>query len=198
VDGKLTFVVGDVSGKGVGAALFMARAKTMFHAIAAREPDLAEVLGAVNRGLCEENEQGMFVTLFAGVLVLATGELAYASAGHDPPVLVPGATPEPRFLEIDGGPVLGLIEASEYRALRTTLRSGDTLVLYTDGVSEALDEGGDFFTTDRLLEHLAKTPPGSSAEIARGVYDAVKSFAGQAPQSDDITVMAVRYTTKGG
>jgi phosphoserine phosphatase RsbU/P len=198
VDGKLTFVVGDVSGKGVGAALFMARAITMFHAIAAREPDLAEVLGAVNRGLCEENEQGMFVTLFAGALDLESGELWYASAGHDPPVLVPGAVAEPRFLEIDGGPVLGLIEASAYRAQRTILAPGDALVLYTDGVSEALDEEGDFFTTDRLLAHLAKTPPGSTAEIARGVYEAVKSFAGRAPQSDDITVMAVRYASKGG
>ena len=198
VDGKLTFVVGDVSGKGVGAALFMARAETMFHAIAVREPDLAEVLGAVNRGLCAENEQGMFVTLFAGVLDLATGELVYASAGHDAPALVPGATGAPRFLEVDGGPVLGLIEVSQYRAQSITLTSGDTLVLYTDGVSEALDEKGDFFTTDRLLEHLAKTPPGSTADVARGVYDAVKSFAGPAPQSDDITVMAVRYASKGG
>jgi sigma-B regulation protein RsbU (phosphoserine phosphatase) len=198
VDGKLTFVVGDVSGKGVGAALFMARAKTMFHAIASREPDLAEVLGAVNRGLCAENEQGMFVTLFAGVLDLATGELAYASAGHDAPVLVGGPGTKPRFLELDGGPVLGLIEVSQYRAQRTTLKSGDTLVLYTDGVSEALDEKGDFFTTDRLLEHLSKTPRGSTAEIGQGVYEAVKAFAGTAPQSDDITVMAVRYTPKGG
>ncbi len=197
VDGKLTFVVGDVSGKGVGAALFMARAKTMFHAIAAREPDLAEVLGDVNRGLCAENEQGMFVTLFAGVVDLATGELAYASAGHDAPVLVGVPGTEPRFLELDGGPVLGLIEVSQYPEQRTTLSSGDTLVLYTDGVSEALDEGGDFFTTDRLLQHLAKTPPGSTAEIARSVYEAVKAFAGRAPQSDDITVMAVRYTAKG-
>jgi sigma-B regulation protein RsbU (phosphoserine phosphatase) len=176
----------------------MARAKTMFHAIAAREPDLAEVLGAVNRGLCEDNEQGMFVTLFAGVLDLESGELSYASAGHDPPVLVSGAKTEPRFLDVDGGPVLGLIEASEYRAQRTTLTSGDALVLYTDGVSEALDEKGDFFTTDRLLEHLAKTSRGTTAELARGVYDAVKSFAGRAPQSDDITVMAVRHSPKRG
>jgi sigma-B regulation protein RsbU (phosphoserine phosphatase) len=197
VDGKLTFVVGDVSGKGVGAALFMARAKTMFHAIAAREPDLAEVLTAVNRGLCEENEQGMFVTLFAGVLELATGELSYASAGHDAPVLVAGPGTEPRFLNLDGGPVLGLIEMSAYRAQRTTLTSGDALVLYTDGVSEALDESGDFFTAERLQEHLAKTARGKNAELARSVYEAVKSFAGRAPQSDDITVMAVRYTAKG-
>jgi sigma-B regulation protein RsbU (phosphoserine phosphatase) len=195
-DGKLTFVVGDVSGKGVGAALFMARAKTMFHAIAAREPDLAEVLGAVNRGLCQENEQGMFVTLFAGVLDLATGELSYASAGHDAPVLVAGPGTEPRLLELDGGPVLGLIEVSEYRAQKAALTPGDALVLYTDGVSEALDEKGDFFTAYRLQQHLAKAAHQQDAELARSVYEAVKSFAGSAPQSDDITVMSVRYTAK--
>ncbi|HEY7699092.1 MAG TPA: SpoIIE family protein phosphatase, partial [Vicinamibacteria bacterium] len=193
LDGKLTFVVGDVSGKGVGAALFMARAKTMFHTIARREPDLAEVLRAVNRGLCEENEQGMFVTLFAGALDLETGGLSYASAGHDPPVVVSGAAAEPRQLDVDGGPVLGLIEASDYRAQRTTLAAGDSLVLFTDGVSEALDEKGDFFTIDRLRELLAKT---ANADLAQKVYEAVKAFAGEAPQSDDITVMAVRYTAK--
>jgi sigma-B regulation protein RsbU (phosphoserine phosphatase) len=193
-DGKLTFVVGDVSGKGVGAALFMARAKTLFRAIAAREPDPGEILRAVNRDLCEENEQGMFVTLFAGILDLATGELRYASAGHDPPVLLDGGGAAPRFLTVDGGPVLGLLEASEYRAQRMTLAPGEALVLYTDGVSEALDPNGEFFTTDRLLELLAKTSPGPAAGIARAVYEAVKAFAGSAPQSDDITVMAVRYT----
>jgi sigma-B regulation protein RsbU (phosphoserine phosphatase) len=193
LDGKLTFVVGDVSGKGVGAALFMARAKTMFHAIARRDPDLADVLAAVNRGLCEENEQGMFVTLFAGVLDLETGDLVYASAGHDPPVVISGLPAEPRFLEVDGGPVLGLLEASEYRAQRTTLKSGDALVLYTDGVSEALDEKGEFFTTDRLRDLLAKR---ANTDLAPSVYEAVKAFAGRAPQSDDITVMAVRFTAK--
>jgi sigma-B regulation protein RsbU (phosphoserine phosphatase) len=193
-DGKLTFVVGDVSGKGVGAALFMARAKTLFRAIAALEPDIAQVLREVNRDLCEENEHGMFVTLFAGVLEISTGELSYASAGHDPPVLLGPGGAEPRLLEVDGGPVLGLLEVSDYRAQKRTLAPGDALVLYTDGVSEALDEKGEFFTAARLLEHLAKNPSGPAAAIARGVYQAVKSFAGQAPQSDDITVMAVRYT----
>jgi sigma-B regulation protein RsbU (phosphoserine phosphatase) len=192
-DGRLTFVVGDVSGKGVGAALFMARAKTLFRAIAALEPDPAEVLRAVNRDLCEENEQGMFVTLFAGILELATGEITYASAGHDPPALLGVRDAAPRFLNVDGGPVLGLIEASEYRAQKTTLAPGEALVLYTDGVSEALDPNGEFFTAGRLLEHLAKNPPAPAAAVARGVYEAVKAFAGSAPQSDDITVMAVRY-----
>ncbi|HEY7817080.1 MAG TPA: PP2C family protein-serine/threonine phosphatase, partial [Vicinamibacteria bacterium] len=192
-DGRLTFVVGDVSGKGVGAALFMARAKTLFRAIAPLEPDLAAVLTAVNRDLCEENEQGMFVTLFAGVLELATGNLSYASAGHDAPVVLGTPGEPPRFLDVSGGPVLGLLEASRYTAQSTTLPRGAGLVLYTDGVSEALDPNGEFFTAARLLEDLARTPERSAASVARAVYDDVKSFAATAPQSDDITVLAVRY-----
>jgi sigma-B regulation protein RsbU (phosphoserine phosphatase) len=192
-DGKLTFVVGDVSGKGVGAALFMARAKTLFRAIALLEPDLAAVLSAVNRDLCQENEQGMFVTLFAGVLELGTGNLSYASAGHDAPVVLGASGEPPRFLDVSGGPVLGLLEASPYTAQSTTLPPGAGLVLYTDGVSEALDPQGEFFTAARLLEDLARTPERSAASVARAVYDDVKSFAATAPQSDDITVLAVRY-----
>jgi sigma-B regulation protein RsbU (phosphoserine phosphatase) len=192
-DGKLTFVVGDVSGKGVGAALFMARAKTLFRAIAPLEPDLAAVLTAVNRDLCEENEQGMFVTLFAGVLELASGNLWYASAGHDAPVVLGAPGEPPRFLDLSGGPVLGLLEASPYTAQSTTLPAGTGLVLYTDGVSEALDPNGEFFTAARLLEDLARIPERSAAGVARAVYDDVKSFAATAPQSDDITVLAIRY-----
>ena len=190
---KLVFVVGDVSGKGVAAALFMARAKTAFQAVAAREPDLGEVLRTVNRGLCEENEQGMFVTLFAGCLDTETGELTYASAGHDAPVLLPGGGNSSRFLELDGGPVLGLLEGSDYPLRRTRLLQQDTLVLYTDGVSEATDENGEFFTLERLVDTLAERPRGTTAEVADAVLEKVKAFAGQAPQSDDITVMAVRY-----
>jgi sigma-B regulation protein RsbU (phosphoserine phosphatase) len=193
LDGKLTFVVGDVSGKGVGAALFMARAKAMFHALASREPDLTEVLSAVNRGLCDQNEQGMYVTLFVGILDLATGSFTCASAGHDPPILVPGVDGEPRPLDVEGGPVLGLLKESPYAARAAKLSPGDALVLYTDGVSEALDGSGEFFTTERLLGVLAKTAHRGTEEVARTVYESVKAFAGKAPQSDDITVMAVRY-----
>jgi sigma-B regulation protein RsbU (phosphoserine phosphatase) len=189
---KMVFVVGDVSGKGVAAALFMARAKTAFQAVASREPDLGEVLRIVNRGLCEENEQGMFVTLFAGSLDAETGELTYASAGHDAPVLLPGGGGSPRFLELDGGPVLGLLEVSDYPLRRTRLLTNDTLVLYTDGVSEATDENGAFFSLERLVDVLAKSPGGTITEVTDTVLDKVKAFAGQAPQSDDITVMAVR------
>jgi sigma-B regulation protein RsbU (phosphoserine phosphatase) len=195
-DGKLTFLVGDVSGKGVGAALFMARAKSTLQAAAARGSDLGKVLSAVNRSLCSENEQGMFVTLFAGVLTLASGELEYASAGHDPPVFLPGAGGAPHPLEVDGGPVLGLLDVASYQAERTRLETGDALVLTTDGVSEALDVDGNFFTAEKLLQELSRSPRDPVGAIVDRVLATVKSFAGSAPQSDDITVMAVRYRTR--
>ena len=190
--GKLWFIVGDVSGKGVGAALFMARAKTMLRAVATPQVDLAEVLGTVNRGLCESNDQGMFVTLFAAVLDPATGDLAYGGAGHDPPVIVPRGDAKPRFMDVDGGPVLGLIDAAEYTEQHTKLERGDTVVVYTDGVPEALDSEGEFFTPERLIETLASVPKESTSAILEGLLGALREFVGDAPPSDDVTVMAVR------
>lgn len=195
LDGKLWFLVGDVSGKGVGAALFMARAATMLRAVADPQVDLADVLNTVNRGLCEHNEQGMFVTLFAGVLDPETGELVYGGAGHDPPAIVSGGTKPPRFMDLDGGPVLGLIDATEYQQQRIELERGDTVVVYTDGVTEALNEKGEFFTSERILETLSTVPKPSTSAVLGGLLDTLHSFVGQAPQSDDITVMAVRYST---
>lgn len=191
--GRLWFVVGDVSGKGVAAALFMARAKTMFRALASPHTDLAEVLTTVNRGLCEQNEQGMFVTLFAAALDPTNGELSYGAAGHDPPVLLPGRGGTPRFLDVDGGPVLGLIDATKYAEQRTTLERGDMVVVYTDGVTEALNLQGEFFTSERMVITLETVSQESTSAVAGGLLDALRGFVGEAPQSDDITVMAVRY-----
>jgi sigma-B regulation protein RsbU (phosphoserine phosphatase) len=193
--GKIWFIVGDVSGKGVGAALFMARAKTMIRAVAHPKIDLADVLNLVNRGLCEQNEQGMFVTLFAGVLDPVSGELTYGGAGHDPPAIVSGTNQEPRFMDVDGGPVLGLIAATEYKEQRAQLERGDTVVVYTDGVTEGLNEKGEFFTAGRILSTLATVPKQSTSAILGALLDALHGFVGKAPQSDDITVMAVRYST---
>jgi sigma-B regulation protein RsbU (phosphoserine phosphatase) len=193
-DGRLYFIVGDVSGKGVPAALFMARTKTLFETISVRENDVGAALTEVNRNLCKENDAGMFVTVVAGVLDLASGELACAAGGHDPPALIPGSGEPPRFVEIDGGAVLGLLDLGDFPTNHYTLEPGDTVVLYTDGVPEALNEKEDFFTGERLLEVLSRLGPSGAAQISVTVMTAVKDFAGNARQSDDITVMAIRYT----
>jgi sigma-B regulation protein RsbU (phosphoserine phosphatase) len=188
---RVFFLAGDVSGKGVGAALFMARAKAVFEAVAAREADPGAVLDAVNRGLCRENEAGMYVTAVAGDLDLATGELAFAIAGHDPPVLVP-ADSAPVQLTAEGGRVLGLIEVSDFPVNRVVLKPGDAIVLFTDGVSEAQDAAGGFFGIDRIVTTVASRRLAAAPALTAGLLEAVRSFAGEAPQSDDITILTLR------
>jgi sigma-B regulation protein RsbU (phosphoserine phosphatase) len=190
--GRVFFLVGDVSGKGIPAALFMARTKTVFEAMAAREGDPGRVLDRVNRSLCRDNDAGMFVTAVLGVLELASGEVTFASAGHDPPVLVP-ASGDVHLVPGEGGRVLGLIEASDFPVNRLRLGPGDALVLYTDGVSEAQDRRGGFFGSERLVSAAASLRGAPPATLTAGVLGAVRAFAGDAPQSDDITILTLRY-----
>jgi sigma-B regulation protein RsbU (phosphoserine phosphatase) len=191
VDRKLWFMVGDVSGKGVGAALFMARAMTMLRAAAGPAAGPKEILSKVNRGLCHQNNGATFVSLFAAVLDLTTGSLIHASAGHDPPVIISGI--DSRFLRTEGGPVLGLIEEAEYVEEKTNLNPGDTLVVYTDGVTEAMDLDSRLFSGERILESVRVNGSRSSSDVLDSLLASVRAFAGDAPQSDDITVMVVQY-----
>jgi phosphoserine phosphatase RsbU/P len=196
--GKLYFLVGDVSGKGVPAALFMVRAKTLFATVARHESDLSRVLVEVNRGLCADNETAMFATLFAGMVDLDTGELRCAVGGHEPPILIPASGEAARIISVDGGPALGLHPEAAFPTISYALRPGDAIVLYTDGVTEAQAEQGEFFTGERLLELLSRTHTVSAAAIADQVLGAVRAFAGKAAQSDDITVLALRYRPLSG
>ncbi len=188
---RVFFLVGDVSGKGIPAALFMARTKTLFEAVAAHEADPGAIFAAANHHLCAENEAGMYVTAVCGSLDPASGELVYAVAGHEPPVLVPAAG-EIRPLEAEGGRVLGLIDGSEYPVNRIRLEPGDAIVAYTDGVSEAADPAGVFFERDRLLTTLARHRREPAAGVTAAVLEAVRAFAGGAAQSDDITLLTLR------
>jgi sigma-B regulation protein RsbU (phosphoserine phosphatase) len=189
---QVFFLVGDVSGKGVPAALFMARTKTLFEALATRDVDPGVILAAANHNLCAENDAGMFVTAVCGVLDVATGELAFALAGHDPPVLVP-AEGEPGPLQVEGGRVLGLIEGSDYPVNRLRLGHRDAVVMFTDGVSEAQNVDGGFFELERIVETVRRTRQEDAVDITDGLLQAVRNFAGEAPQSDDITLMTLRH-----
>jgi sigma-B regulation protein RsbU (phosphoserine phosphatase) len=194
---RVFFLVGDVSGKGVPAALFMARTKTIFEAVGAREADPGAVLAAVNHNLCAENEAGMFVTAVCGVLELESGEITFALAGHDPPVLVPGeGDPEP--LQAEGGRVLGLIEGSDYPVNRLRLAAGEAVLLYTDGVSEAQDTADGFFGIERVVESVRRHRHEDTHALGERLLAAVRAFAGEAPQSDDITLMVLRYQPAAG
>jgi sigma-B regulation protein RsbU (phosphoserine phosphatase) len=192
---KVSFLVGDVSGKGVPAALFMARTKTLFEAIGSREEDPGAILAAANHNLCTENEAGMFVTCVCGVLDVGNGDLAFALAGHEPPVLAPAEGPVSP-LAAEGGRVLGLIEESDYPVNRRRLGDRDALVLYTDGVSEAQDPGGDFFGVERIVDVIERHRQDDASAITGGLLEAVRGFSASALQYDDITLMTLRYLAR--
>jgi phosphoserine phosphatase RsbU/P len=191
-DGRLLFLVGDVSGKGVPAALFMAVTKTLIKGIAEQESDPAQILTKVNRELCVDNESMLFVTLFLAILDTATGELSFSNAGHNPPARIDpeGAA---SWLSLPRGVFLGIMEEAVYRTATTTLVPGETLVAYTDGVTEAMDPAQRLFGSARLLDLLAERSDLAPEAMDAAVMDAVRAFAGDAPQADDITVLALRF-----
>ncbi|KFN49042.1 SpoIIE family protein phosphatase [Arenimonas composti] len=188
--GALWFVAGDVSDKGVPAALFMARTMTVLE-VATRISDCpTKALSVAARHLVEGNDTCMFATAICGRLALATGDLQLASAGHEPPVRL-HADGHREWLQLPGGPVLGIEEDGEFVAWEGRLQPGDTLLVYTDGVTEAFDAGDQAFGEARLLDALAA---GRHAdEQCAAVVAAVHAFAAGAPQSDDITVLAIRF-----
>jgi len=188
----LFFSIGDVSGKGVPAALFMAAAKTLMKGTANREMTPAEVLSKVNHELCRENDSMMFVTVFCGILNFRTGEMRYSNAGHNPPlVLRPGRPPE--WLPLPDGFLLGVREESVYETRQILLAPGDMLLLYTDGVTEAMNSDRLFYEERRLIRvaegHGQESPEGLVREVLRSVRD----FADSEPQSDDITMLALSF-----
>ena len=188
-DGKLYFSIGDVSGKGIPAAMVMSVVLNLLRNVSAREEDPARMMGELNRTACRNNESGMFVTLFLGVLDLSTGILRYCNAGHDHPVLVRDSAEElPALANVP----VGVFDDVEYRAQETVLAPGTTLFLYTDGVTEAKDVSRQQYGRNRLFATLSACSRKPDA-LVRAVEDSVRSFAGKAEQSDDITMLAVRY-----
>jgi sigma-B regulation protein RsbU (phosphoserine phosphatase) len=191
----ICFVIADVSGKGIPASLFMAVTKTLIKAEATTRTTPGEILAKVNGELCQENDMGMFVTIFCGILSINTGEIAYANAGHNPPVLL-RKKEEASFLQSQGGLLAGIMEDVEYGVETITLEPGESLFLYTDGVTEAMNGNNELFTDERLRDTLEGLKEQSIKEMVRGVSAEVARFVKGAPQSDDITMMAVLFKGK--
>ncbi len=187
----LAFVVGDVSGKGVPAALFMAVSRTLLRATAQHERSPGECLTYMNATLTEQNVSGMFVTLFYGVLDTGTGEIRFANAGHNPPYLL-SADGSIRTLREKSGPILGCLEGMIYKTRTCKIRRGEGLVLYTDGVTEALDKNRNFFEEQRLEQFLQEHAADSAEQLVAGLQGTVQAFSTGMPQADDITVLALR------
>lgn len=190
---RLYVAVGDVSGKGMPAALFMVRALTVLRMCLLREPNPAAILPAVNRLLCEANEECMFVSLAVGLLDTRTGKLIYLNGGHNPPLL---ATRHGPFEVWDPpkGMLMGINPQAEFRSAELTLGEGDTLVLYTDGVSEAENAEGLQFGLDRMRVALSQAgPPYAVTSVTASLEQALTEFTGGVPQGDDITLLTLQY-----
>jgi len=193
VDDAVYFLVGDVSGKGVPAALFMSITRAAFRFVGSLEQSMADVMRRVNNCLCDGNRNEMFVTIFAGRLDLKTGELSYCNAGHNPIVVI-SPEGEASYLHAKSNLVAGLFENFPYEDEKMQLEPGTRLVLYTDGVTEAEREDHGQYGEDRLLEWAGNLNPEVSSEAAAvDLYASVRHFTQGAVQNDDITVLSLLY-----
>ena len=186
---RLWFIVADVAGKGVGAALYMAVAKALFRACAHGGVSLVEVAGRLNREIARDNETMLFVTAMFGTLSLATGEVEIVDAGHNPAVVIAGGG-LPHQPAIPKSVALGVVEDFEFTAGHFRLPSGGTLLLYTDGVTDARNAAGEMFGVDRLQTALANRSNGP-AGLVSSVAAAVDAFVAGAPPEDDVTLLAL-------
>ena len=190
-DGRIGLAVADVWDKGVPAAMFMMSSRTLLKRAAKSASGPGEALTEVNRLLRYENESMMFVSILYGIYDPNSGELVYASGGHDPPVLI-HADGNSDVLSTTTGVALGVEEGLEYGVSSVTLNPSETLILYSDGVTNAMNEVGEKFGLHRLQEALAAVSSWEPEEITRAVFDSVREFEGDAPQSDDITCLTLR------
>lgn len=190
-DKRLGVVIADVSGKGVPAAIFMAVSRSLLKATALASVSPSACLEHVNRLLCPDNESAMFVTVFYGILHTETGELEFSNGGHNVPYvigddrLVPVGTP--------AGMALGVLDDVRYQTSRMTLNPGETLVLYTDGVTEAMDGQGRLFSTPRLEQTLRRLADQRPVHLLTQLVEDVQVFSSGAVQADDITLLALQY-----
>ena len=187
---KVGLAVADVSGKGVPAALFMMASRTLLKGTAIGLGEPGKVLAEVNQLLYEDNEAMMFVTLLYAVYDPETRTLTYANGGHCLPVLVHSDGAH-TVLPPTNGIALGIMDGAEFEQATVSCSPGDTIIFYSDGVTEAFNDQGEEFGLDRLLA-IFNVPPGDCRETIEVIFDTVTDFAGDAPQFDDITCLALR------
>ena len=195
---KIGFTVGDVSGKGFPASLFMAVSRTVLRVAAGKGLAPHECLMEVNRFLCEDKSTALFLTCFYGIIDLATGTLDYSSAAHNPPYVVRANSNQVETLDASGGLPLALFGTAEYQTASLTLEPGDTIVVFTDGISEAMNANFDQYEEERVVALLQQqTSSVTVQQVVERVIAGAHAFADGAPQSDDMTVLGVRYLGKG-
>jgi len=194
-DRHIFLFIGDVSGKGMPAALFMAVTRTFLKAICRVESNPAVILRRLNNGLVESNESNMFVTLFCVLIDLRSGECKYSNGGHNPPFVV-RAGGNVTSLPLTGGSPVGIMTQMDFGEGSFLLKPGDTLFLYTDGVTEAMNRDGDLFGENRAIEELRREQGAGCAQLVKSVREKMRDYAAGAEQSDDITMLAFRFFGK--
>ncbi|MBF0316885.1 MAG: SpoIIE family protein phosphatase [Nitrospirae bacterium] len=190
-DSHLCIAIGDVSDKGVHAALIMSAAKITLRALAKvyKSPEI--ILEALNKELCAQNS-GMFVTFFLGIMDIRTGELAFSNAGHNPPYLLYDSA-EPKEMLIDTGFPLGVMDDFKYLKEVVSLKKGNGIFIYTDGVTDARDVKQQSFTAHTLVPLLSTNRNDSANRLVDRIVDTLKTFIGEAPQFDDIAMLVLKY-----
>jgi serine phosphatase RsbU (regulator of sigma subunit) len=189
-DGRVSLALGDVSGKGMPASLLMAELHARVQVLAEDPGDLGGFMVRLNKATCAKCPSNRFITFFFCTLNPATGDLAFANAGHNPPIIV-RASGEAEMLE-GGGPVLGIVAMAPYQQMKTHLDRGDMLVLYSDGVTEANNLNYDEFDEERFIEVLKANRTRPAGEIVDAVTRALAEFTAGAPQADDITLVVAK------
>ena len=190
-DDCIGLAIADVSGKGVPAALFMMSSRTLLKGSAIGMQEAGQVLTEVNNLICEDETNGMFVTMLYAVYNPRTGEFTYASGGHDPPLVVhPDGTSD--LLPLTGGLALGVLAGFEYGEHTVTIAPGDTVCLYTDGVTEATNLDGQLLGIEGVQQYFTTAPPGNAELASEEIMKVVFEFTGEAPQFDDVTCLTLR------
>lgn len=190
-DEKLYFIIGDVSGKGVPASLVMSVTCRLFRTMAMHVKSPEKIMASLNDTLTENNESNMFCTAFVGILDLNTGRLEYCNAGHNAPVLMDLSGV--KYMDVEPNLALGLFEGFPYRAQSCTLEKGNTIFLYTDGVTEAENISKELYSDGHLLEVLGKNNGGEPVQITGVIVNDIERYSQGAEQSDDITILCLKY-----
>ena len=197
-ENHLYLAIGDVSGKGVPASLMMAVGKTLLKTTMQTVRIPSRAMTQVNQELAEDNETCMFITMFCGILNLKTGDFIYANAGHNPPFLARASGAIERLYDSPPSPALGAFPGITYQDRSIRLQTGDLLVLYTDGITEAMNPADVMFEEDGLLDHIRRESLQNAKLFIKTLEQAVHAHAAGAEQSDDITALVVRYRAEPG
>jgi phosphoserine phosphatase RsbU/P len=190
---KLYFVIGDVSGKGVPASLLMAVTRSLFRSVAVHMKTAEKIANSINKAIAETNESNMFVTLFIGILDLNGGMLDYCNAGHNPPLLSNGKNPF-EFIKMIPNMPAGLFESFEYKGQQMIIEKGTTLFMYTDGLTEAENAAKELYGDDRLQRIVNEGNYLVAYQLTDAVVEDVRQFVNGSEQSDDLTVLTIKYS----